>query len=380
MSYIGEAEVAAWVILGHIWHLFDAVTYGSGDAAEILVALHLGEGRADLAKLSAYKSLWLGMLGSGLVFSVFVLIMPSVPSLFTPNEVLQELIGSALPLIAIGYLALAFGYLCWYIVGATGRYKIGNYVHFIVSLGVTLPIALILVRVFTFDVQGLAAAVVLGYVTVGGCLSFVLFTTNWNAQAELMESDAEDNEHEDEMTDYSEEDLKEEILKKKRVTFANRDNVHLIRRTSHNDTMTTLAMQKSRRAKSIAFKNTLMITVKAGPLGITIASRGPNLTSGTVITGVSPTSPLYKRVVEGDKIVAIDGFSVDQAPAPLVSKMLELSENYKKRRITVLTTRKRFRMEDLGDSCRVCACYDMDADNDDDDQIEMDYVRYGQTV
>jgi Na+-driven multidrug efflux pump len=61
-SHLGPAEAAAWAILGSIWEIFYSVTSGIGDASEIRVAYHLGDNHPSMAKLSACKSLLLGMI------------------------------------------------------------------------------------------------------------------------------------------------------------------------------------------------------------------------------------------------------------------------------------------------------------------------------
>lgn len=90
-SHLGSAEVAAWAIMGSLWDVFYATTSGIGDAAEIRVAFHLGDGHPTMARLSAYKSLFIGMMVSICVSIVYfslqdyvsleTLLMPMSPSL-----------------------------------------------------------------------------------------------------------------------------------------------------------------------------------------------------------------------------------------------------------------------------------------------------------
>jgi len=181
---MGTKEVAAWAIIGTVWEILNSLTYGIGDAAEITVARHLGQGRGWQAQLSAYKSLYLGMMGSSLLTMVFFFVIPYIPPCFTPNTILQELIEECLPLLGIGYWVMTLGEIAWYIVGATSRFDIGTMVHLIVSIMVTVPLGASYTYVFNLNLEGLTSAVVVGYTTIGIILSYLLLAaTEWNTVA-----------------------------------------------------------------------------------------------------------------------------------------------------------------------------------------------------
>mmetsp|Transcript_9078 Transcript_9078/g.13243 ORF Transcript_9078/g.13243 Transcript_9078/m.13243 type:complete len:793 (-) Transcript_9078:404-2782(-) len=180
---MGTKEIAAWAIIGNIWEILNSLTYGIGDAAEIIVARHLGQGRGAMAKLSAYKSMFLAMMGSLGFTIIFILLIPSIPRFFTPNFILQDLIASCLPLLCMGYLLMTFGEISWFIVGATSRYDLGTYVHVVGSWGLTIPLGAFYTYYLKWDLQGLTSAVVIGYTLIGCVLSYCMFTTDWKARA-----------------------------------------------------------------------------------------------------------------------------------------------------------------------------------------------------
>ena len=53
-AHLGEAEVAAWAILGELWDLFEAATEGTGEAAAIRIAHHLGKNIVLMFIISAF--------------------------------------------------------------------------------------------------------------------------------------------------------------------------------------------------------------------------------------------------------------------------------------------------------------------------------------
>lgn len=178
-SYLGPAEVAAWAILGSIWALLYSTTGGLGDAAEIRVSYHLGTNSPMMAKLSAYKSLFLGMVVACITSIVYFLLQDVIPLWFTTDETLQGMLRELLPFVGVANLAMMFGMQCWSIIGAQGNYSLATWVNGFSSWFICIPLAAVLIFEYQIDLQALAAAVAVGYVTTGAILSFVLLSTDW---------------------------------------------------------------------------------------------------------------------------------------------------------------------------------------------------------
>jgi Na+-driven multidrug efflux pump len=121
---MGPAEVATWAIVGSVWDIFEASTEGIGDAAEIRSAYHLGKGNPEMARLSSYKSLLLGMIFSFLITSVFFIIGDDIAAWFTKDLTLQLMITELIPLVGIGNITMTFGMICWALVGSQGKGRI----------------------------------------------------------------------------------------------------------------------------------------------------------------------------------------------------------------------------------------------------------------
>jgi Na+-driven multidrug efflux pump len=184
---LGPAEVATWALLGSIWDIFESSTEGIGDAAEVRCAYHLGTGNPYMAKISSYKSLLLGIIMSLFVTSIFFILGDSLPAWFTSDPTLQRMIAELIPLVGVGNCTMTFGMVCWALVGAQGRYRLATFVAFACSWCVTLPLSALFVYGLNIDLQGLTAAVVIGYSTTGTLLSYVLLRSDWERLSKIVQ-------------------------------------------------------------------------------------------------------------------------------------------------------------------------------------------------
>ena len=170
-------------ILGEIWTALESITTAFGDAAEVRGATLLGAGRPDSARLSAHKSLLMGLGGATFASVVVYLLSSRIPRWITDDIVLQVMVQSLLPLMAIGNLTLALGNMSFQLVGAQARYSLATVVQFIGSWIVTLPLAVSAVTILEWNLQSLVASVVIGYM-VSGTLNFVILcSTNWERRS-----------------------------------------------------------------------------------------------------------------------------------------------------------------------------------------------------
>lgn len=89
-SMLGPAEVVAWGILGTLWDGLEDLTEAIADAAEVRCAYLLGAGKPQQAKISAYKSMLIGVLISLLITSCLFIAGEDVPRWLTNDPVLQH--------------------------------------------------------------------------------------------------------------------------------------------------------------------------------------------------------------------------------------------------------------------------------------------------
>ena len=205
---LGGNQVAAWGIVGTIWGVLEYGTECVASAGEIRVAKLLGNGNPRLAKLSAYKCLFLGNAFATLLSIGFLVGMPFIPGWFTDDEELMSLVANVLPYCAIGNLTLTIGSLSWTLVGAQGRYTVATFHGCIGSLLITIPCACVSIFYLEWGLPSLAAAVVIGYMISGAFNTVTLMLSDWeylsyrvmikNGATEPVEDEDEDDEDEDE--------------------------------------------------------------------------------------------------------------------------------------------------------------------------------------
>lgn len=188
-AHLGPAEVTAWAILGSIWDLFYYISSGFGSAAEIRTSLHLGNNDGAMAQYSTHQSLFFGLLFAAAMSLVLLSLRDLIPQWYTTDETLQSMIYELIPFVGLANLAMAFGMDSWSIVGAMGKYDLGTYISLSSSWGICLPLARVFTYLLNFDLQGLMAALTVGYVTTGSCLAYIVLSTNWDAVAQKVSDD-----------------------------------------------------------------------------------------------------------------------------------------------------------------------------------------------
>eukprot|EP00578_Thalassiosira_sp_NH16_P009081 CAMPEP_0181115382 /NCGR_PEP_ID=MMETSP1071-20121207/21402_1 /TAXON_ID=35127 /ORGANISM="Thalassiosira sp., Strain NH16" /LENGTH=743 /DNA_ID=CAMNT_0023199585 /DNA_START=430 /DNA_END=2661 /DNA_ORIENTATION=- len=198
---LGPAEAATWAILGFVWDVFESTTEAIGDAGEVRCAYQLGKGRSEMAKLSAYKSMFLATLLSLAVTAIFLGVSSFLPGWLTHDETIQSMLAELFPLIALGNITMNMGMVCWALVGAQGRYRLATSIAIGCSIFITVPIAAIVTLWLRIDLQGLTFAVVIGYTVTAMLLSTSLLMSDWDGLAEKIqekvaaeeESDSDDD-------------------------------------------------------------------------------------------------------------------------------------------------------------------------------------------
>ena len=180
-AMLGPAEAATWAILGYVWGFFESTTNAIGSASELRVAYHLGNGQPDMAKLSAYKSMLLAAIVTGLSSVLLMSLVDQLPPLMTYDTTIQGMLVQLFPLVALGNVTMSMGMVCWAIVGAQGRYRLSTTIATSCAFFITIPIGATLTIWMRIDLQGLTFAVVVGYTITAMILSLVVLTSDWKA-------------------------------------------------------------------------------------------------------------------------------------------------------------------------------------------------------
>lgn len=278
-SHLGEAEVAAWAVMGRLWRVSDSLAEGIGEAAASRVAYHLGNNHPSLAKLFAYKAMILGLFGALISSATFYVYVDRIPALFTSDETLQSMMADALPYIGVGNAAFAFGYLCWFILGAQGKFKLGMWINFFASWGITIPLGFYFTWELNWDIQGLSAALVMGYVAMGTCLAYSALISDWR-------------------------------------TRANKIYVRNSEDDAPHDEVDEVAVLATGRTDMLFSRNIKLLTAPPGTLHV----RFDNVAHvpGCIVLDVMECSPLYGSLFPGDSVVGFNGHVIDDQPASYI--------------------------------------------------------------
>jgi len=298
-SALGPAEVAAWAILGSIWEIFYEVTTGISDAGEMRVAHYFGRDEPELARLAGYKALLLSMSVASVISVLFFLLQDSIPGWFTFDETLQGMLRQVVPYIGVGNLTMQFGMTSWSLIGAQGKYKMATWISAISDWGLSVPLAAFFCFGMGYNLQGLTAAMVIGYVVTGAAMSYVLLGTNWDKVAEKIRNtnsitggdvvptggDANNSNEEAEADSPLEDDKAE------------------------NATYAALRGRRSEAARTVATGNMRLVVLPAG-VSAGLQLQWDDMANGVVVLWVKPWSQLFNQVVPGDVVLSLDGQSL----------------------------------------------------------------------
>jgi hypothetical protein len=159
---------------------------GIADAAEVRCALHLVSNQPELARLSAYKSLFVGLVSSVFATSILYMVGDELAPLISPDTTIQRLMIEIFPLIGMGHIVFTTGIISWALVGAQGRYTQATIVQFICNWGVTIPLSSLFTYGLRIDLQGLTSAFVLGLALSGAANTYILVRSRWQRLASIV--------------------------------------------------------------------------------------------------------------------------------------------------------------------------------------------------
>ena len=213
-SSLGSAELAAWGVLGILWEELEGFVSAISDGCEVRVALTLGKGDANSAKLIAYKALWISLVWGIFVSVIFVFFQDEIPALITKDPLLQEMVSYNLPSIALANLVSGVAIMADHILYCQNRAGLATAIASGTSILITLPLAGLSSWYFRFNLIGQTTAVAIGAAAFAAIALFAVVSSDWNQIAEAIrslhaESDDDDDDEDSDMEDDS--DMKEEI-------------------------------------------------------------------------------------------------------------------------------------------------------------------------
>jgi hypothetical protein len=179
-SFLGPAEVVAWGILGTVWNALGEVIGAVADSAEARCTFLLGIGEPLRAKLSSYKSIFIGFVFSTVVTSCILIAGEDFPTWVTRDPVLQNIVADLIPLLAIGNIALGMNTMSSTLVGSQGRNRLATTVGVAAIWLVSIPLTALFSIVLNIDLQGQTAAVAIGSMVSSTLNTYILLQSDWD--------------------------------------------------------------------------------------------------------------------------------------------------------------------------------------------------------
>ena len=102
------------------------------------------------------------------------------------DPTLKRMIFEQIPLVGVGQIAMALGTVCWSVVGAQGRYRLATAVEFVGGWFISIPLCVVFVLGFNFNLQGLVACLVFGHCLSGTANAYITFRSPWQKLSDIV--------------------------------------------------------------------------------------------------------------------------------------------------------------------------------------------------
>ena len=144
----------------------------------------MGRGNQLHASRSAYKSLLIGIsVGTAFTFSFYCVLGNYIFKLLDYDQIGAEM-TQLIPHLCLCSIVMTIGMLGWALLGAQGRVRRAMFVSMCTTWIVTIPIAAYFVLLRNYNLQGLVAAVTVGYSVSSTIILYLFIRSNWKKRSE----------------------------------------------------------------------------------------------------------------------------------------------------------------------------------------------------
>jgi Na+-driven multidrug efflux pump len=208
---LGGAETVAWAMMGIVWEVFEAFTEGLGEASAVRISYYLSDNLPDMAEQLANKAVFLSMIESTILTSIFLMVGPNLSVALTRDSALQNLFDDLVAMVALAGFTMSLAQVFWSITGAQGYFGRASGVILAIRWLVKIPLGFIFIYGAFYDLNSIAGCVAAGYAIAAGVLSRSVFRTDWKqvaaeASEDLAEADRGLGMESEEEMDMSEDD------------------------------------------------------------------------------------------------------------------------------------------------------------------------------
>lgn len=198
--------------MGIIWEVFEASIEGLGESAAVRVSYYLGENIPVIARRLCRKVVFWAFCLAALATSMFLMVGPNVASALTIDWTVEHLLFDLVGMVGLANITMSLAQVYWSLVGAQGRFGTASLSILLVRWLFTMPLALVCIFVFRWELPAVAGAIAVGYVTSAVVLAHKIYTSDWEAIAKFAQAQAapldldEDEEEYSSESEYDEDD------------------------------------------------------------------------------------------------------------------------------------------------------------------------------
>ncbi|CAB9507054.1 Mate efflux family protein [Seminavis robusta] len=184
-AFLGPAEFTAWCILGVLWEALTSWLEGMACVVSLRCEALMLLGRHEHALQSSIKAT-VGLIALPavlLALALFAIPEGVLATWITRDETLQSLLTDLLPLLEIGLVVTAIGYVTWALMNVQGRNHVAAFVAWLATWFVAIPLATTFSVHLLLDLQGQTVSFILGSLLMGAIQCCLFVTFQWDESA-----------------------------------------------------------------------------------------------------------------------------------------------------------------------------------------------------
>ena len=179
-AYQGSAEAGTWILLSYVWSFVELIPSTFAEATSVRLIHHLGKARVEFAQELCFTSIKIGIWIS--IFSSVVLAASShfFAWCLSLDETLEGMLLQIIPYIVICQPFVSIGTILSILNDALHIYKSSTAISATITVVFMIPFAALMTYYFHYNIEGLAAAMCVGYTAMGVSSSVIFVNADWD--------------------------------------------------------------------------------------------------------------------------------------------------------------------------------------------------------
>ena len=160
---MGQAEAATWILCSYMWSIIEVFPENVANAAALRVAYHLSRDNISAGKEVvdyAFKIVSIISIISSIVLFLFRKYIVWCLSL---DETIEQMLLEVIPYIVISQSLITVGIVATSLNESLSMYGKSVKAFLVSTIIITLPLGFIMTYILNYNIEGLAAAMCIGY-------------------------------------------------------------------------------------------------------------------------------------------------------------------------------------------------------------------------